>query len=316
MTALLLSILLAATTAPATKAPDAVVAADGSGQYRTVTEAVNACPQLTASDEPWVILIKPGTYRELVYVQREKRFVTLRGDADASKTVITFDLHANLPGADGTKIGTFRTPTVTIDADDFSCENLTFENGAGRKGQALAVRIDGDRVRFRNCRFLGWQDTIFGNRGRHYFEDCHVAGATDFIFGGATQWYENCQIHCLGGGYVTASSAPEEQPFGFVFNRCRITAASPDVKTFLGRPWRAYASTIFLNCDMGDAVKPQGWNNWGKPEREKTARYAEFGSGGDERVPWAKRLTREQADEITKEKVLGDWTPTFGAKPK
>jgi pectinesterase len=319
MTSLVLAILLSTTTAPAATA-DAVVAADGSGNFKTVQEAVNAAPQLTSRDRPWTILIKAGTYRERVYVQREKRYITLRGDdADASKTVITYDLHANMPGPDGQKIGTFRTPTVYIDADDFSCENLTFENAAKRKvGQALAIRIDGDRVRFSNCRFLGWQDTILGNRGRHYFVDCYIAGAVDFIFGAATEWYENCHIHCLGSGYITAASTREDAPFGLVFNNCRITADSADVKTFLGRPWRAFASTIFLNTDLSAAIRPEGWHNWDKPEREQTARYAEFNSSGagaalaDKRVRWSRQLTADEAQAITKELVLSG---TDGWKP-
>ena len=297
-------------------AADAIVAADGTGQYKTVQAAIDAAPQLTRDDAPWTILVKPGTYREIVYIQREKRFITLAGE-DAEKTVITYDLSAGMIGLDGQKIGTFRTPTVTIDADDFSARNLTFENSAGRRGQALAVRIDGDRVALRNCRFLGYQDTIFGNRGRHYFEDCYVEGAVDFIFGGATQWYESCRIHCIGGGYITASSAPESQPFGFVFNRCSITGASEEVRTFLGRPWRAYASTIFLNVKMSAVVKPAGWNNWGKPQRERTVRYAEYNSTGPGgattgRVAWSRQLATDEAAAITREKVLGGadgWKP-------
>lgn len=312
MIATFLAVVVLATTAPA-KA-DKVVAADGSGDFKTVQEAINAAPQLAGSDKPWVIGVKPGTYREVVYIQREKRQITLRGEGDdPAKTVITYDLNANMIGKDGQKIGTFRTPTVYIDADDFSAENLTFENSAGRVGQALALRVDGDRVSFRNCRFLGYQDTILGNRGRHYFENCYIAGAVDFIFGAATEWYENCQIHCIGGGYITAASTREDVCFGLAFNRCRITA-EPDVKTFLGRPWRANASTLFLNCDMSDAVKPEGWNDWGKPERQKTARYSEFNSTGpggakDKRVPWSRQFTADEAKDITKEVVLSGWKP-------
>ena len=319
MTSLLLAIVLATTAPASAPAGDAVVAADGSGQYKTVQEAVNAAPQLTSRDRPWTIVVRPGTYRELVYVQREKRFITLRGDADdASKTVITYDLHANMVGSDGQKIGTFRTPTVYIDADDFSCENVTFENSAKpRVGQALAVRIDGDRVRFRNCRFLGWQDTILGNRGRHYFENCYVAGAVDFIFGAATQWYENCHIHLLGSGYITAASTREDVPFGLVFNNCKITAESAEVKSYLGRPWRAFASTLFINTSMPAGVRPEGWHNWDKPEREKTARYAEFNSSGaggstEKRVPWSRQLSADEAKAVTKEAVLSGadgWKP-------
>src|SRR5919107_250664 len=170
-----------------------VVAADGSAKYRTVQEAVMAVPAGTP-DSPVIIRIKPGTYKELVYIQREKRFFKLVGE-DAARTVITFDLNANLKGLDGKPIGTFRTPTAQIDADDFTAENVTFENSAGPLGQALAIRVDGDRAVFRNCRFLGWQDTIFINRGRQYFENCYVAGHVDFIFGAATAFFEHCHIH-------------------------------------------------------------------------------------------------------------------------
>jgi pectinesterase len=320
VTNLLMSIILATTTTASAgdrAGADVVVAPDGSGDFKTVRAAIDAAPQLTAKDRPWMILVKPGTYKELLYIQREKRFITLRGEsADAAeKTVITYDLNANMPGPDGEKIGTFHTPTVEIDADDFTCENLTFENSAGRVGQALAIRIDGDRDVFRNCRFRGWQDTILGNRGRHYFENCHIAGAVDFIFGGATEWYEKCHIHCAGGGFITAASTPPEQPFGFVFNHCVITAESERVKTYLGRPWRAYSAVTFLNTEMpSGAIRPEGWQNWGKPEREKTARYAEFGSGGDVsgRAPWAKQLTREQAEAITIDKVFDGWKPAKG----
>jgi pectinesterase len=295
---------------------DAVVAADGSGQYKTVQDAINAAPQTTSPANRWVILIKPGTYKERIYVQREKRFVELRGE-DAEKAVITYDLNANLVGSDGKKIGTFRTPTAYVDADDFSVENITFENSAGPVGQALAIRVDGDRVAFRNCRFLGWQDTILINRGRHYFEKCFITGHVDFIFGGATAWFEQCPIECRGKGFVTAASTPDEQPFGFVFNRCEITGSQPDVKTFLGRPWRGYASTIYLNTKMSEVVQPEGWNNWGKPEREKTTRYAEFGSSGagatpDQRVNWARKLSAREAEAITVDKVLSGsdgWNP-------
>ena len=167
----------------ATKA-NAMVAADGSGQFKTVQEAITAAPQLSSPGPRWVIYVKAGTYKELIYAQREKRFVSLVGE-DAAKTVITYGLYANVPGPDGKPIGTFRTPTALIDADDFTVENLTFENSAGLQGQALAIRVDGERVVFRHCRFLGWQDTILVNRGRHYFEDCYITGHVDFIFGAA-----------------------------------------------------------------------------------------------------------------------------------
>ncbi|HEX8685846.1 MAG TPA: pectinesterase family protein [Pyrinomonadaceae bacterium] len=295
-----------------------VVAADGSAKYRTVQEAVMAVPAGTA-DSPIVIRIRPGTYRELVYVQREKRFFKLLGE-DAARTVITYDLNANLKGLDGKPIGTFRTPTVQVDAEDFTAENITFENSAGPVGQALAVRVDGDRAVFRKCRFLGWQDTVFINRGRHYFENCYITGHVDFIFGGATAFFERCHIHALGDGYLTAASTPDTQAFGFVFRGCRVTGASPEVRTYLGRPWRAHSAVAFLDTEMSEVVRPEGWHNWNFPEREKTVRYAEYGSTGpggraDARVAWARRLSKSEAKNITPEKVLAGadgWNPSTG----
>lgn len=295
-----------------------VVAADGSGHFRTVQEAINAVPQTTRPDNPAIILVKPGVYKELIYVQREKRFVHLIGE-NTEKTVLTFDLHANVIGKDGKPIGTFRTPSTIIDADDFTAENVTFENSAGPVGQALAIRVDGDRAVFRNCHFLGWQDTILLNRGRQYFEGCYITGHVDFIFGGATAFFERCHIHCLKDGYITAASTPFEQPFGFVFSNCKITG-EPAVKTYLGRPWRPYAGVIFLNTSMSEVVRPAGWHNWNFPEREKTVRYAESNSTGagansGARVAWAKQLTKTNAGRITLEKVLGgfdSWDPKTG----
>jgi pectinesterase len=293
----------------------AVVATDGTGQFKSVQEAVNAAPQTSSASSPWIIHVMPGTYREIVYVQREKRFVRLIGD-DPLTTVITYDLHASMPGKDGKPIGTFHTPTVWIDADDFAVENLTLSNSAGNVGQALALRVDGDRVCFRNCRFLGWQDTILANRGRQLFTGCTVQGAVDFIFGGATALFTRCAIMCTGNGYITAASTPLAQPFGFVFSNCSVDGVS-GVQTYLGRPWRAYGSVVFLNTRMSGVVRPVGWHNWNQPEREKTARFAEFGSTGtgaaaSARVPWASTLTNAEAAEITPQRVLGGtdgWSP-------
>jgi pectinesterase len=300
-----------------------IVAADGTGQYKTVQEAINAVPQTTSPAHPAIIRVKPGTYKELIYVQREKRYVRLVGD-DAGRTVLTYDLNANLAGANGKPIGTFRTASTVIDADDFTAENITFENSAGAVGQALAIRVDGDRVVFRDCRFLGWQDTILLNRGRQYFADCYIEGHVDFIFGGATAFFDHCHIHCLRDGYITAASTPEREPFGFVFAHCRITGESPAVKTYLGRPWRPFASVIYLDTEMSEVVRPAGWHNWDQPEREKTARYAEYkstgpGANADARVRWSRQLTDEQAKEITLRAVLGGkdgWDPAAGSALK
>ena len=290
------------------------VAADGSGQFTKVQDAIMSVPD-GRPENPVIIRIKPGTYKEPIYVQREKRFFRLVGD-DPQTTVLTYDLHANMPDKDGKPIGTFRTPSTTIDADDFTAENLTFENSAGPVGQALALRVDGDRAVFRNCRFLGNQDTIFLNRGRQLFDRCYIEGTTDFIFGGATAFFDHCHIHCLKSSYITAAATPDFQPFGFVFRDCRITAA-PGIKMYLGRPWRGFAAVTFLNTELPAAVRPAGWHNWDRPEREQTARYAEQGSSGpganpSARVKWARQLSDAEAAAITPEKVLAGsdgWKP-------
>jgi pectinesterase len=300
---------------PRARPANAVVAPDGTSDYKTVQDAIDAVPQNTSASNRWVIFIKAGIYRERIYVQREKRFVSLVGE-DPARTILTYNLNATMPGPDGKPIGTFRPPSTQIDADDFIAENLSFENSAGPVGQALALRVDGDRVVFRNCRFLGWQDTIFLNRGRHYFEDSYITGHVDFIFGGATAYFERCHLHCRRNGYITAASTPREERYGFVFANGRITG-EPDVRTYLGRPWRDFAQVTFINTNMSEVVRPEGWHDWDRPEREKTARYSEFGStgpGADQRtrVTWSNRLSAADAKTLSPTSVLrgsDNWDP-------
>jgi pectinesterase len=308
--------LLAATALAAPVKPDAVVAADGSGDFTSLQEAISKAPMKTDPATPrWVILVKPGTYRERIYVQRERGNIHVLGE-DAATTTVAYDLNANLPGPDGKPIGTFRTPTVQIDGDGMLWENITLANTAGPVGQALALRADGDRLEFRRCRFLGWQDTILVNRGRHYFEDCYIEGHVDFIFGAATAFFNRCHIHVLRDGYITAASTPKDTPHGYVFADGRITGAE-GVRTYLGRPWRDFARTVFLRTEMSAAVRPEGWHNWNKPHAEATTFYAEFDSTGPgandaARVKWARSLTAEQVAAMTPAVVLrGDdgWNP-------
>jgi PelA/Pel-15E family pectate lyase len=299
------------------------VAADGSGNFRTVQEAVNAAP--SHSRRRFTIHVKPGTYDEIVVIPSEKTWLALRGD-DPATTVITGHLHTGTPFPPGkgpnnrpTMI-TFDTPTVFVQATDFLAENITFENSAGNVGQAVALTIMADRGVFRNCRFLGYQDTLLAQAGRQYFDHCYIAGATDFIFGGSTAFFDHCHIHATANGYLTAPNTVKDQPVGYVFSQCQITGA-PGVQTFLGRPWRPYAATVFLDTEMSDVVRATGWNNWNDPAREKTVRYAEYGSRGPggtmkARVTWARQLTVGEAAEYSIEKVLGGtdgWNPHTGA---
>jgi pectinesterase len=290
-------------------AAELVVAADGSAPFKTVQAAVNAASPGS------VIHIKPGTYREVVVVPPPKHHLTFRGD-DAAKTVIAFDLHTGVPGPDGKPINTFGSPTVFVQADDFTAEHITFANTAGRQGQAVALTIMGDRGVFRDCRFTGYQDTLLPQAGRQYFERCYIEGAVDFIFGGSAAWFEECEIHVTANGYITAANTTKDQRYGYVFHKCKITG-EPGARTFLGRPWRPWAATVFLETQIApDVVRPEGWNNWNDPAREKTVRYAEYGSGGPDRVTWARKLTDAEAKEYTIAGVLGGldaWNPRTGA---
>ena len=303
---------------PAT--PRVTVALDGSGDFRTVQAAVNAAPNGGANR--FTVAIKSGTYREKLVIPREKGPLTLEGSG-AATTILTFDDFAGRLDSAGQPLGTSKSFSTSIASDDFVAENLTFENtheiGGGVGNQALALSFSGDRGVFRKCRFIGKQDTLYIARNRGYFEECFIAGQVDFIFGGATAWFEKCELNLVAPGIaITAASTPQESPFGYIFSHCKISAPDGATwKTHLGRPWRPYASVIFLNTEMTDAIEPAGWNPWNKPDKpdnEKTARYAEFGSFGPganpaARAAWSKQLSETEARAITLEAVMGDWNP-------
>lgn len=314
LVALLASLALTASVAAAQTDPrllTAVVAKDGSGQFTTIREAM-ARIGTGSPERPATIYVRRGVYRELVYAQREKRYVRLIGE-DPESTILVYGLHAGMKGPDGEAIGTFRTPTFHLDADDFTVENMTIRNDAGPVGQALAIAVHGDRVIFRDCRFLGHQDTVFLNRGRHYFTGCTLEGTTDFVFGGATAWFESCDIRSLSSSYLTAAATPPEAAFGFVFHRCRVHVAAGE-RSYLGRPWRDHAATLFMRSELGAGIRPEGWHNWDKLWSEGTSRYLEYrntGPGADRsaRVPWSRELTAAEADGITAVTVFGGWDP-------
>ena len=299
------SIAFAATDTPDTL----VVAKDGSGKFTTLWDAIEDCRAFM--DYHKVIFVKKGVYKEKVIVPSWMTNIEILGE-DRDETIITYDDHANLY-IEGTKnkMGTFRTYTVKVEGNDITFKNITLENNSGRKGQALALHTEGDRLKFINCRILGNQDTVYtGLAGtRIYFKDCYIEGTTDFIFGPSIAWFEGCTIHSLTNSFVTAAATPLEYEYGYVFNHCKLTAAEGVNKAFLGRPWRPYAATLFMNCEIGGHITPAGWQNWGKKENEKTARYAEYNNTGEGakqegRVPWAKQLTKKEAAKITPETVF------------
>jgi len=305
---------------------DAVVSFDGSGTYTNVQPAVDAAPD---NGTNWfTILIKPGVYQGQVIIPKTKRFVRIVGE-EMENTVLTWPYNVN----DRKSVATYQfDPGLAVAANDFCVENLTIKNTSGDHGQALALRVDADRAVFNHCRIAGWQDTLMVNNGRQYFTNCYIAGRVDFIYGSGTAVFDHCEIHSRNGGHVTAASTPEDHPFGFVFLNCRLTGDSQPwinptnavtnsrtnkAYADLGRPWRPYASVTYLSCEMGDHIKPQGWNNWGNPTNELTARYAEYNSTGpganqEKRVKWAKQLTAGEANDFTMEKILGgtdNWKP-------
>lgn len=292
---------------------DFVVAKDGSGDFFTVQEAVNAAPDYCKQDQT-TIYIKDGIYEEKVTVPANKQRLHLIGQS-AEKTVIRWNDYAKKPGSTGYEMGTSATSTVFLYGDDFLAENLTIENSSGEGkaiGQACAITVDADRVAFLNCRFLGNQDTVYtyGKGQKQYFRNCWIEGTTDFIFGASTCWFEDCTILCKKNSYITAASTPEGAQFGYVFKDCRIINTPEADKVYLGRPWRPYAKTVFIDCELGDHIRREGWHNWNKEDAEKTTFYAEYGSKGPgaasakERVKWSHQLTERQLRQYTPENVL------------
>lgn len=290
---------------------DLEVAPDGSGDFISIQEAIDAVPHLRKSRT--TIYIRNGIYKEKLILPTTKINVTFLGES-VSSTVITYDDYASKKNSFGEEMGTSGSSGFYIFGDGFIARNITFSNSAGPVGQAVAVRIDGDRVVFENCRFLGFQDTLYphGEGSRQYYQNCYIEGTVDFIFGWSTALFEDCVIHSKAKGYITAASTPESASFGFVFLRCRITGDAPDQSVYLGRPWRSFSRVVFIECELGKHIRPEGWHNWNKPETEQTAYYAEykcFGAGADsgQRVSWSRQLSEDEAKQYTPENILGSW---------
>lgn len=330
------------------------VSPERAGAYHSISKALEAIDELCPNDgQPVTIHIEPGEYRERVEIHRP--YVTLVGET-ADGVRIVGSLGAKMPSGDGSgidgKLGTFRTYTVLVDADDVRLENLTIVNDAGdgrEVGQAIALYADGDRLVVDACCITGRQDTLFlgplpprevkpggfiGPKqfaarrvGRQYFRRCRIEGDVDFIFGGACAYFEGCEISSLNrnmdvNGYVTAASTPEGEPYGFVFHGCSFTAAqdvAPD-SVYLGRPWREWAQTVLIDCWLGQHIKREGWWDWAKPAAHERALYAGgtlFGPAGDttDWVPWANELDAMVAAGYAREQVLAGadgWDPEGG----
>lgn len=288
-----------------------VVSRDGTGNFRTLQEAIESARAFM--DYTVTIYVKNGVYKEKVIVPSWVENIDIIME-DRDKTIITYDDHANI-----NKMGTFRTYTVKVEGSDITFKNLTIENNAAQLGQAVALHTEGDRLKFINCRILGNQDTIYTGAKftRLYFKDCYIDGTTDFIFGPSTALFEDCIIHSKRNSYVTAASTPKEAKYGYVFKHCKLTAEPGVDKVYLGRPWRPYAYTLFIECELGKHIVLAGWHNWGKQSNEETARYMEYkntgeGANASERVAWSKQLTKKEAEAVTVDAIFrtqSDWDP-------
>lgn len=308
----LLLLLSVVSAAWAQERQDAIVVSrDGTGNFRTLQEAIESARAFM--DYTVTIYVKNGVYKEKVIVPSWVENIDIIGE-DRDKTIITYDDHANI-----NKMGTFRTYTVKVEGSDITFKNLTIENNAAQLGQAVALHTEGDRLKFINCRILGNQDTIYTGAKftRLYFKDCYIDGTTDFIFGPSTALFEDCIIHSKRNSYVTAASTPKEAKYGYVFKHCKLTAEPGVDKVYLGRPWRPYAYTLFIECELGKHIVLAGWHNWGKQSNEETARYMEYkntgeGANASERVAWSKQLTKKEAEAVTVDAIFrtqSDWDP-------
>lgn len=293
---------------------DLVVAQDGSGDFFTVQEAINAVPDYRKNART-TILIKEGSYKEKVIIPASKNAVSLIGQGEVK---ITYDDYASKPNIFGENKGTSGSSSCYIYAPDFYAENITFENTSGPVGQAVACFVSADRAYFKKCRFLGFQDTLYtyGKGCRQYYDECYIEGTVDFIFGWSTAVFNRCHIHSIGNGYITAPSTDKGQKYGYVFYNCEITANSDVDKVYLSRPWRPYAQAVFIQCNIGKHILPEGWDNWRNKNNEKTVFYAEYKSKGEganpgKRVAYSKQL--KNTDGYSIEEVLSGndgWNPS------
>lgn len=297
------------------------VSQDGSGDFNTIQEAVNAVrdhSQIRAT-----IHVKNGTYHEKLVIPAWKKNITLIGES-AEHTIITNNDFSgkDFPSRDFTgnaKFSTYTSYTVLVQANDCTLQNLTIENTAGRVGQAVALATEGDRIEVYHCRILGNQDTLYTSKdGRNFYKDCLISGTTDFIFGEATAVFQNCTIQSLTDSYITAASTTREQAYGYVFFNCKLTANEEATKVYLGRPWRPFAKTVFIDTEMGGHIVKEGWDPWKGdnmfPGKEKTTFYAEYNSTGPgahagARVAWSKQLTAQEREQYTIENILSGWIP-------
>ncbi|MBF6598257.1 MAG: alpha/beta fold hydrolase [Fermentimonas sp.] len=288
---------------------DFVVAKDGSGDFTSVQDAINAIPDFRK--QPSTIFIRNGYYREKVIIPETKHSLTLIGE-NKYKTILSFNNFASKVSRLGDEIGTSGSASIYVCPDNFIAENITFENAAGPIGQAVAIIVRSNNSSFFNCRFLGFQDTLYTHKAgsKQYYKNCYIEGTVDFIFGSSIAYFDECEIFCKQNGYITAASTPEEQAYGYIFKHCKIEGDNKD-SFYLGRPWRAYAHVVFLECEMSNVIRKEGWNNWGNVLNELTSFYGEYANKGEgaeisRRVAWVNQLDDESIKKYSIINVLGE----------
>ncbi len=300
------------------------VAQDGSADYRTVQEAIDAVP--LHNDRPVYIHIAPGTYKEKLVISGDKPHICLEGDK-AENTVLTYDDFGGKVMENGDIASTFRSGSVNIYANHISARNLTFENTSNSPvgHQALALYASGEHLFFENCHFYGRQDTLYAKDGTQLYQNCYIEGDVDFIFGGARAVFESCHIFAKNnrtqeeldkgkGGYIAAPSTPLSQKYGFLFLGCRIDSDYPENRIFLGRPWHpgadpyAVGACVFRECELGSAIKEEGWCDMGGylAANARLFEYRNFGPGAKAHER-RRQLSEEEALVFTKERVLGQF---------
>ncbi|MBA0757734.1 hypothetical protein Gotri_020802 [Gossypium trilobum] len=281
----------------ATKALLIKVDPSGKGDYRKIQDAIDAVP----SNNKQVVLIsvKPGIYEEKIIVPANKPFITISG-SNPNATVITWNDGGNI----------FESPTFSVLASDFVAQYLTIQNTYGVGAKAVALRVSGDRVAFFGCRILSYQDTLLDDTGRHYYSNCYIEGAVDFICGNAASLFEKCHLHSLSEGDASITAQHRDSPSqntGFTFLGCKITG----VKTaLLGRAWGPYSRVIFAFTYMSNVILPQGWDDWGDSSKQSSVFYREYkcygpGASTKKRVEWAKELTIEEANPFLTKNMIG-----------
>jgi pectinesterase len=320
-----------------------------------VQAAINAAAVGTAAN-PSRIHIAPGSYVEQLSVSSSKRFLQLIGnDPNPANTVLTYILNAQSPNGSGGTVGTTGSASTVVSANNFSAANLTFANSTdsplsfpATSVQAVAIKTQADQVAFQNCRFLGYQDTLYATRGRQYFKDCYVTGDNDFIFADSTSVFDHCTINVDGnhnGGCITAASTDTTKANGFVFLNCTVTGNSvrgePTINPSntaaatvsnnaynLGRSWGYQqtggdSSAIWINTKMSPAITSAGWIKWVSTEASpgQDSRYAEYNTmdllgnpiSTAGRATWSHQLSPFQAVNFTLSNVFGPGTFWYGA---